>query len=551
MTKLLKWFFYIVSLLIVLTIASAIFLVNYVNLNDFKAPISRKVEQLTGRRLIINGQLHWTFFPMLGISASGVSLSNAPGFSAADMINIKQADISIAVTPLFKGNIELGKLILNGMTLNLAKNARGVTNWQDLIQSKTNNATTESNSSDSKTFFKLAGLSLSGIQITNSSINWENAQANQTIHLNNLNLKAKNIALNSSFPVSFKTVVNSNKFTKPLNINLNTNVTINPSQQKINLNQLQLTMANLKVLGNLLIQSLSTSPTANGNFTIPAFDLNQTLTDFGKPINSPGLNNASAKFQLHANKNNIAIDQLQAQIFQGTLTGHVDANLSGNMPRYSVNTAISNVPVQLLLASFAQNTHLNMTGNTNVDANLSMAGATASAIKKNLNGNIKFNIQNGLLHGIDIAYYSALADSIVNKTSPTKSNTDQTAFSRMSGSFQINNGVAQTNDLVMQTSLAAVTGKGSANLVSEQLNYELSLQRLTNGSTIQPRGPAIPISVTGPFAKPVIQPNWTVLATSIIKSQLQDAAGKQIQKVLGNSQLGQQIQQGLGSLLGN
>ena len=57
-------------------------------------------------------------------------------------------------------------------------------------------------------------------------------------------------------------------------------------------------------------------------------------------------------------------------------------------------------------------------------------------------------------------------------------------------------------------------GNGTANLITQELDYQLQLQRLTSGTIIKDRGPAIPILITGSFSGLQIRPDWSALVVS-------------------------------------
>ncbi|MFU8797487.1 MAG: AsmA family protein, partial [Gammaproteobacteria bacterium] len=119
--RLLKYIAYILMVCAALVIGGVIFLVNYVNPNDYKAQISEQVAQRTGKTLVINGNISWSFFPWLGIVVQDVELTS--------LAKIQEAAIEVKVLPLFYKKIEVGALKIKGLDLNLVKNAQGVTNW--------------------------------------------------------------------------------------------------------------------------------------------------------------------------------------------------------------------------------------------------------------------------------------------------------------------------------------------------------------------------------------------------------------------------------------
>jgi AsmA protein len=146
---------------------------------------------------------------------------------------------------------------------------------------------------------------------------------------------------------------------------------------------------------------------------------------------------------------------------------------------------------------------------------------------------------------MDLYYYADMADSLSNKQPPKLSNTQQTPFESLTGTAQIRSGVLENNDLFIKATRINASGQGTANLNTAQLDYRLSLQRMTSGTTISPRGPAIPLTITGDFSKPSVNVDVTSLAVSEVKKQIDD----KVQEYA--PQINKKLAEGIQSLLGN
>jgi uncharacterized protein involved in outer membrane biogenesis len=91
--------------------------------------LSSSVKTATGRDLKITGPVSLSFFPVISVSAEGVSLSNASWASDADMLTLKRIDLNIKTLPLLSKRIEVGSVKLAGLELFLQKNGAGKANW--------------------------------------------------------------------------------------------------------------------------------------------------------------------------------------------------------------------------------------------------------------------------------------------------------------------------------------------------------------------------------------------------------------------------------------
>lgn len=85
-----------------------------IDFNAYKAFVAEQVKSATGRELTIAGPLELKpgLVPLL--VANGVSLSNAPGGSRAEMVKVDRIEAEIALLPLLKREIRVQRLVLSG-----------------------------------------------------------------------------------------------------------------------------------------------------------------------------------------------------------------------------------------------------------------------------------------------------------------------------------------------------------------------------------------------------------------------------------------------------
>jgi uncharacterized protein involved in outer membrane biogenesis len=422
MLWLIKSIFYIILLLLSLAVAGIVFVAYFVDPNQYKSEIIQNIHESTGRPIQIDGKLQWTFFPVLGIKIEGLKLGNPPSFPEANFLSVQNAQISVATRPLLSREIQVGKITLNNLKLNLIRNVAGQVNWKNQAgkkldsENKSQNDKIEHNSK----FFKTAFM-IGEVDLKNSSIVYDDEKQHKKIILDNIQFKSKNIGLNKLFPVETSFMINTDKISKPVAVILKSNMLMN-------LNKLRL-------------------------------------------------------------------QDLDATTNQYHWTGWLEMNFLKKDP-------------------------------------------------SGLNGHINFSGKNGAFQGIDLYYYSDLADAMINQTQPTRQDTHQTPFNNIQGTLDIQNGVINNHDLLIDAQGINASGQGNINLLNQQLDYKISLQRLTSGSQIKPRGPAVPLVITGTFSDPKIRPDWTGIAVTQLKSQIKD----QIEK--HKDQIPESIQKGLQSLLG-
>lgn len=100
--------------------------------NDFRERIGTLVQTQTGRSFSIDGELGLSVFPWVGVEIGGARLGNAEGFSERPFARIRSAEVRALLMPLLSGRVEVDRVTLDGLELNLERNRSGADNWSDL-----------------------------------------------------------------------------------------------------------------------------------------------------------------------------------------------------------------------------------------------------------------------------------------------------------------------------------------------------------------------------------------------------------------------------------
>jgi len=174
--KVLKVLVIAVAALVGLLVVAAVALVFLFDPNQYRDDIIRVVKEKTGRELKIEKKIGWSFFPRLGIEAGGLELANAPGFGRDPFARIDAAGAHVAVTPLFSGRIEIGTVYLHGLALNLAKNAAGQTNWDDLVKAFESPAAKPAPAGKPGKL-PVEGLRIGRVDVKRANLTWRDAAA--------------------------------------------------------------------------------------------------------------------------------------------------------------------------------------------------------------------------------------------------------------------------------------------------------------------------------------------------------------------------------------
>ncbi len=91
--------------------------------------------------------------------------------------------------------------------------------------------------------------------------------------------------------------------------------------------------------------------------------------------------------------------------------------------------------------------------------------------------------------------------------------------------MRVVNGIAQNDDLALDGPNLRATGRGTADLVRETLDYRL---KVTVAEGAERRGTTVPVIISGTFAKP----SYNVDFGELVKQEAEKQLEKQLQKGL-------------------
>lgn len=135
MRALLRALLAVVGVLGLVMVAAVIYVTTFFDPNDLKPRLIQVVRDQSGLELALEGPLSWSFYPRLGVSVSEAEAwlpQQTP--EDAPFVAFDQAEVSLAFAPLLRGMIAIEGLTLDGMRLNLARDAEGHGNWETLLE---------------------------------------------------------------------------------------------------------------------------------------------------------------------------------------------------------------------------------------------------------------------------------------------------------------------------------------------------------------------------------------------------------------------------------
>ncbi len=265
----------------------------------------------------------------------------------------------------------------------------------------------------------------------------------------------------------------------------------------------------------------------------------------------------------------VKLDPLTAQLYGGQETGSVIIDMRPTPMTYAVNTKLSNVDANKLISSVSS-VKQTLYGLLAANANAQFAAAPSDQIARTLNGTMSLDLRNGKLVGVDLLNQLAQVGKFVGFNHAA---TNFTNLMQLTGNFNIQNGVANTNNLKAVIDGGTLAAAGNVNLASEAVDMHVTavlsqaMSKMVGGTGIggmmntalaNNRGElVIPVLVTGTLSHPTIAPDLQKVAQMKLQNLLPTAnnPGQLTTGILGGILGGNrgaqgQPQGGLGGIIG-
>lgn len=372
MGRLLKWLAGIFGLVLLIIVAAAVILPLVIDPNDHKDTIEQLVKERTGRELQITDRLELSVFPALGVTTGGVTLSNAPGFGDQPFAQIDKLDLRVKLMPLFSGQLEVDALLLKGLTLNLARDKQGHTNWEDLSKETEAAPAGEAPSGGGEAI----GFNISGVQIEQAKLVWDDRQKGEKYVLRDVSLTSGALAPGAQVPVEMGFTLDSEKPVmslrfglestlsigddlktfglpdleaklhaegeglpaKGLDLSLKAALALDQNKETLSVDGLKLQGNGIAIDGNLSGRNLGTEPEFDGDLVLGKTDPGALLALFGAApqTRDPGvLKTLSGKLGLHARGSTVRLKPLTLSLDDSRLTGEL--SLQGPAIRFALD----------------------------------------------------------------------------------------------------------------------------------------------------------------------------------------------------------------------
>lgn len=376
--------------------------------------------------------------------------------------------------------------------------------------------------------------------------------------------------------------------------NISADIAFNGNSHLISLKPFNLDLDGSKLTGNINIKNLS-DPSVNFKFDVdqlniddymaPKAEQNTTADNKAKPSNSSSttadtpinlpinllrslnmqgsvqlsqlvvsnLHLSNVNVSLNAAKGNISLNPINLNLYEGSASATTSLNVAGPTPRYNFTLNATKIQAEPFINDLISKDFI--TGTANLSANLSTNGTTVNTLINRLDGNSKFNFSNGMLKGVNVEHQLASAKALLKKQSPPSAPTNKTTpFGNITGTININNGVATNNNLLITSPAFTGKGTGTANLNNKKINYQLNI---TTKKINELKNYRIPLTISGALTSPSINLDTNDILQQIVSQQKQafvnkakQDANKQVTNQVHKYIKNKDVSKALGNLFG-
>jgi AsmA protein len=394
MPKILKYILYALAGLILVLVLVIAGVVLFVDPNDYRGRIEQAASQQLGRSVQINGPMELSFYPWLGLEVQDIALANAQGFGPEDMVSVHKAGLKVKLLPLLSREVQVGTLLLEDATFNLAKNAQGKTNWQDLAPQPSQEKTrpeSQAGQDSSGSPVGLAALSIEKIRIQDTQLNWLDSQAGTQLAIRDVNMDMGPVNLDKPIPFSLtcsiedeQTGVQSelsitgrpqvdvrnkrfqiddlditNQVTGKnipggkAKIHVQTSMELNMDTGALDVPSCSLSAYDLRITAQAKGESVFNAPSFTGLITVQPFNPQELMTRLDLPAlktaDPQALTAVQAQTQFDATPSRIKLSSLNATLDDTTIQGQASADLTQKIPATGFDLRIDKIDVDRYL----------------------------------------------------------------------------------------------------------------------------------------------------------------------------------------------------------
>jgi AsmA protein len=273
---------------------------------------------------------------------------------------------------------------------------------------------------------------------------------------------------------------------------------------------------------------------------------------------------SNVRSNVNLNRGVVTLSPLTAQLYGGQESGVIVLDARQTPIAVKVQSKLANVDANKLVSSVTS-VKQTLYGLLAANTNMGFAAASSQDLARTLNGTFNLDLTKGRIVGIDLLHELGNVGKFLSGT--PASSQPVTNLLKLTGTFDVRNGLAQTNNLQAQIEGGSLGATGAVNLVSNALNLHLtavlskwfsnkvggsSVGGFMNTALANNKGElVIPVLITGTFQHPIVAPDVQKVAQMKLQHLLPTTANPALGQAVGAVLGGQSGQKpNLGTVLG-
>ncbi len=251
---------------------------------------------------------------------------------------------------------------------------------------------------------------------------------------------------------------------------------------------------------------------------------------------------ADVSLSLQAKQGILKTKQNIQHLYKGSYKGQMTINAKSKTPTLAFNEKMANVQIEALLQDLQPGSVVKLKGKANISAKLKARGNTISAIKSTLAGHLIFSLHKGTIRDFNLQKIIDMGKlAIEGKEMKKNYANEQTVFDIIQGTAKIKRGIINNPDFLAESSTVEVKGGGTANLVTDELDYKVvaKMKKGVNKNLNKAADRPVAIKVVGTLSAPVYKVDLTSIKAMLTEKEKEkvdkfiDKREKDIDKALG------------------
>ncbi|MDA0781866.1 MAG: AsmA family protein [Rickettsiales bacterium] len=537
------------TLFLFMIVAALLSVPLWLDVNKYKQDITKLIHEKTGFKVKIDGEITAIAVPDISLMVENVSVASSLDESR-NLFASEKMVIQIKLAPLFDKKLEIESLQLIKPSVSLKVNKEGEANWEQKKAEKEvdkgaekeavdSNEVTEVVYGEEKPFDITERFLLNRFEIKDADFSYVDEQSEQNINISNLNIKTSIKPGENDFNLSGKLNIFEDK-SKGI-FDLSAKYTISGATYK--LNNIDIKLDDIKANSEIEHEKINGKPSLKLSLYTNSINLNnytmvsaknrkvteqtsveekeestEEFTWDTKEFDVAFLNQADFNFNFKSGGikydnfeiGNIALNAYlksgrltlnfkDVSLYGGIMNSEVLVDGASGLPVLKTKFDIKSLNMQQVLKTAGQKEIFE--GKTDIEGSLYSVGNTQKALIEKLSGKMSLNVKDGVIQGVDLI-------SIL-KSKPDAFNLGvakhTTRFEQISADFDIKNGLAVNENLVLKSDIINFAGRGEIDLPKQNIAYKLTPKYSQDFESNEEQKLSIPILISGHLLKPTIR----------------------------------------------